>query len=195
MAKPRRMGTETSETRARLLDVTEQIMLDDGYAAVSSRRIATEAGVTPALVHYYFGTLDDLFLAVLRRRAEQQLERLQRILSSPQPLSALWAVSTDPDGAGLLIELMALANHRKIICSELATYAEQYRKIQLDTLDGHLERSGAVLGELSLVSLLVLIAGISRSLVLERSLGMETGLDETTALIERFLGRIDNGPA
>ena len=73
MAKPRRMGTETSETRVRLLDVTERIMIDDGYAAVSSRRIAKDAGVTPALVHYYFGTLDDLFLAVLKRRADQQL--------------------------------------------------------------------------------------------------------------------------
>ena len=55
-------------------------MLADGYAAVSSRSVAKEAGVTPALVHYYFPTLDDLFLAVLRRRAEQQLARQDRML-------------------------------------------------------------------------------------------------------------------
>jgi TetR/AcrR family transcriptional regulator len=59
----RRRGTETSETRSALLDVTEALMLEEGYAAVSSRRIAAEVGVTAALIHYYFRTLDDLFIA------------------------------------------------------------------------------------------------------------------------------------
>src|SRR4029453_5420413 len=126
MATPRRMGTETSETRFRLLDITEKVMIEDGYAAVSSRRIAKEAGVTPALVHYYFATLDDLFLEVLRRRAKQQLERQERFLSSDQPLRALWAFSRDQAGTGLLMELMALANHRKSIREELAESAEQF---------------------------------------------------------------------
>ena len=62
MATTRRMGTETSETRFRLLDITERVMIEDGYASVSSRRVAKDAGVTPALVHYYFATIDDLFL-------------------------------------------------------------------------------------------------------------------------------------
>ena len=52
MSKPRRVGNETSATRARpLLDATEQVMLAEGYAAVTSRRVAKETGVTPALVH------------------------------------------------------------------------------------------------------------------------------------------------
>ena len=191
MAKPRRMGTETSETRVRLLDVTERIMIDDGYAAVSSRRIAKDAGVTPALVHYYFGTLDDLFLAVLKRRADQQLERQKRTISSPRPLRRLWDVSKDPDGTALLSELMALANHRKIVRSELATYAEQFRKIQLELLQDHLAASGVDLHGVPVVSILVLIAGMSRGLMLEQSLGMETGLAETEAVIGRLLDDLD----
>ena len=193
MAKPRRMGTETSETRVRLLDVTERIMIDDGYAAVSSRRIAKDAGVTPALVHYYFGTLDDLFLAVLKRRADQQLERQRRTISSssPRPLRRLWDVSKDPDGTALLSELMALANHRKIVRSELATYAEQFRKVQLEALQEHLAASGVDLHGVPVVSILVLIAGMSRGLMLEHSLGMETGLAETEAVIERLLDDLD----
>ncbi len=74
----RRLGTETSETRATLLDATEQLMLDSGYAAVSSRRVAAVAGVRPALVHYYFRTMDDLFLAAFQRRAEQAFADQQR---------------------------------------------------------------------------------------------------------------------
>jgi TetR/AcrR family transcriptional regulator len=71
MSKPRRSGSEKSETGTRLLDVTEQVMLADGYAAVTSRRVAADAGITAALVHYYFSTIDDLFLAVIRRRGAQ----------------------------------------------------------------------------------------------------------------------------
>ena len=57
----RRLGTETSETRATLLDATEQLMLDSGYAAVSSRRVAADAGGRPAWGHYDFRTMAELF--------------------------------------------------------------------------------------------------------------------------------------
>jgi AcrR family transcriptional regulator len=192
MSKQRRTGTETSETRARLLDVTEQIMLADGYAAVSSRSIAKEAGVTPALVHYYFPTLDDLFLEVLRRRAEQQLARQARMLSADRPLHALWKQSKDPDGAGLLTELMALANHRKVVRAELADYAERFRKVQVKALKSHIDERGL---DVPPVTLLVLIAGMARSLVLEESLGMKTGIADTYAVIERLLDSIEPPPA
>ena len=194
MAAPRRMGSETSETRFLILDVVEQIMLDDGYAAVSSRRIAKDAGGTPARVHYYFGTLDDLFLAVLRRRGEEQLERQQRLLASPQPLRALWKFSTDQAGTGLLMELMALGNHRKVVRAELAAYAERYREAQLEALRPHLREIGLDTEDLPAEVLLVLNAALSRTLVMEEQMGMKTGLDETAAAIERFLTRYE-GPA
>lgn len=192
MATPRRMGTETSETRVRLLDVTERIMIDDGYAAVSSRRIAKDAGVTPALVHYYFGTLDDLFLALLRRRADQQLARQQRKLSAERPLRSIWEASKDRDGAALLTELMALSNHRKVIKAELADYAERFRAIQLKALEDHVAMRGV---DVPPVVLLVLIAGMSRALVLEEALGMTTGIAETYDVIERYLDRLEASPA
>ncbi len=95
MASNRRIGAEDSETRAALLDATEQLMLEDGYAAVSSRRIAGRAGLKPQLVHYYFRTMDDLFLAAFRRRAEAGLERQVQAIASEQPLRALWALSDE----------------------------------------------------------------------------------------------------
>lgn len=194
MATARRMGTETSETRFKILDVTEKVMIEDGYAAVSSRRVAKEAGVTPALVHYYFATLDDLFLEVLRRRARQQLDRQERHLASPQPLRALWAVSSDQSGTALLMEFMALSNHRKSIRKELAEFAEAFRRNQLESLTGHLDDYGFDPDEIPPEVLLVAIAGISRAIVMERALGMKTGLDETIAFVEKHLERIE-GPA
>jgi len=188
------MGSESSETRSLLLDVTEKVMLDDGYAAVSSRRIAKEAGVTAALVHYYFGTLDDLFLEVFRRRAEQQLARHARFLESPQPLRAFWNFSSEPIGTAFLMEFMALANHRKTIRSEIADYAERFRQLQLEALAPVLEQYGLDTTDVPPVAVLVLIAGLGRAVVMEESLGMRTGLKETVDVVDRFIDRFE-GPA
>ena len=73
MASARRIGGPDAKNRVVLLDAAEQLMLDEGYAAVTSRRVAEQAELKPQLVHYYFRTMDELFLAVFRRRAEQGL--------------------------------------------------------------------------------------------------------------------------
>ena len=113
MTTKRRIGTEDSTTRNALLDAALQLMVEEGYAAVTSRRVAARAGLKPQLVHYYFRTMDDLFIALVRRGAEQNLVRQSRALASPQPLRALWELSCDPTGATLTLEFSALANHRK----------------------------------------------------------------------------------
>src|SRR3954453_21912510 len=90
-------------TREALIDATAQIMLEEGYAAATSRRVAAQAGVKPALVHYYFPTMDELYLAVFRRGAAVYLERQQEALSSDRPLHAFWDTLTAPKDTRLLL--------------------------------------------------------------------------------------------
>ena len=71
MASPRRIGAPDAKNRIVLLDAAEQLLIEEGYAAVTSRRVADRAGLKPQLVHYYFRTMEDLFLAVFHRRAER----------------------------------------------------------------------------------------------------------------------------
>lgn len=71
MASARRIGAPDAKNRIVLLDAAEQLMIEEGYVAVTSRRVAERAGLKPQLVHYYFRTMDDLFLAVFVRRAEE----------------------------------------------------------------------------------------------------------------------------
>ena len=85
MTAPKRIGRD-SATRKALIQATAQIMLEEGYAAATSRRVAAKAGVKPALVHYYFPSMDDLFLAVLRAGAEVNLDRQREALADDQPL-------------------------------------------------------------------------------------------------------------
>jgi AcrR family transcriptional regulator len=191
MTSTRRIGAEDSRSRTALLDATEQLMLKQGYAAVTSRRVASAAGLKPQLVHYYFRTMDDLLLAVFRRRADAGLERLAEALESPQPLRALWAFSSEPSGTALTMEFTALANHRKAIRAEISHYAEEFRLRQMEVLTGVMEARGIDPEELPPVTLLVLMTSLSRVLVMEEGLGMSVGHAETRDLVERWLDRYE----
>lgn len=187
----RRVGSEAAKTRAQLVDVTERLMLRDGYAVVTSRRVATEAGVTAPLVHYYFPTLDDLFLAVLRRRADRQVERQARLLAGDEPLRALWTFHTDRLAARFLTEFIGLANHRKAVRGELAAYAERFRAVELAALEQAVADGRLDLGGMSPAGVLVLLSTASRGLVNEESIGMSTGHNEVHALVEDLLARAE----
>jgi AcrR family transcriptional regulator len=189
---PRRIGAETSKTRAVLLDAAEKLMLEEGYAAVTSRRVAAAAGLKPQLVHYYFRTMDDLFLALFRRRAEQGLERQARAFESEQPLWTVWELSRDPRGNALTMEFTALANHRKEIRAELAASAERYRSELRQGLETVFERYGVRAEELPPLVCTILLTSLSRVLVIEHeTLGMTTGHAETLAFVEGLLRRLE----
>jgi AcrR family transcriptional regulator len=183
----RRIGASDSKTRARLVDAAERLLLDEGYAAVTSRRVAAAAGLKPQLVHYYFRTMDDLFLEVFRRRADANLARVERSVAEDGSLRSLWALNADPRGAAFSIEFVALANHRKSIRAEIARYAERYRAAQLDALAAALTAAGIDEDELPPIAALLLMTGLSQILGLEQALGVTAGHDATVAFIERSI--------
>ncbi len=194
MTSPRRIGAPEAKNRAVLLDAAEQLMLEEGYAAVTSRRLATKAGLKPQLVHYYFRTMDDLFLEVFRRRAETGLHAQDRALESPQPLWALWRFGTEPGFAKMTMEFMALANHRKVMRSEIAYYAECFREKQRAAVEAALQRYNVDTLDVPPVVWTVLMTSISRFLVIEQGLGMSGGHTETVELVERYLRSLEGEP-
>jgi len=193
MAPSRRIAGPNSKNRNVLLDAAERLMLDEGYAAVTSRRVAAEAGLKPQLVHYYFRTMDDLFLAVLRRRADAGAERQVAVLASESPLRALWEYSLDPRGTALTVEFIALANHRKEIRAEIARYAERHRADQIAALATVLAREGIDAEAMPAAALSVLFTSLSQVLVMEDALGVSTGHAEALALVDRYLALVESG--
>lgn len=170
-------------------------MFEEGYAAVTSRRVAAKAGLKPQLVHYYFLTMDDLYLELFRRGAERNLARQAEALASDRPLRALWEFSNEPAGTTLTVEFAALANHRKAIRSEVAEYAERFRKSQTDALSGLLLGYGVDPEEVPTVVLLFLMSAVARTLSMEEDLGLSIGHAETVALVEKWLDRLEDQPA
>ena len=187
---PRRIGAEDSKTRLQLLDAAEHLLLEEGYAAVTSRRVAAQAGLKPQLVHYYFRTMDDLFLGVFRRRADANFARFDRSAVADLSLRELWDLNADPRGASFMMEFVALANHRKAIRSEIAEYAERWRATQLAALTGALAKAGIDADRLPPEAALLLMTGLAQVLAIEQALGITGGHDATVAFVEQAIARL-----
>lgn len=190
-ARIRRIGAQDSTTRLAILDATARIMLEQGHAAATSRRVAALAGVKPALVHYYFPTMDDLFLAVFRRGAEANLERQRQAVFSEQPLHALWQLSREPYGTRLQQEFMALANQRPAVRTEIAAYIERFRDIQVTALTFIARANGLDLTELPPVVISLLIASVSGVIATENAVGVTLGHADLVAFVEQYLDRFE----
>ncbi len=190
MGTTRRLGAEDSATRLALLNAARALLIEEGYAAVTSRKVAARAGLKPQLVHYYFATMDDLFIALVRHGAELNLERQARALASAQPLRTLWEFAADPAGATFIMELAALSNHRKAIRAELAAYAERFRALQAEALREVCGRVETGAGELTPELMSFLMTAFAQVLVMEDALGVETGHKEARELIGRLIDRV-----
>jgi AcrR family transcriptional regulator len=168
-------------------------MVEEGYAAVSSRRVAARAGVNVGLVSYYFATMDDLFVALFRRGAERSLARHAHVLSSPQPLWGLWDLTHEQSSPAVTMEFIALANHRKAIKTEIASYSRKFRSMQVEVMPDVLEGYGVDPATWPPASIIVMMTGVSRFLLMEETFDLDTGHAKTVALVERHIAALE-GP-
>lgn len=182
----RRMGSESSTTRHALLDTVERLMATKGYAAVTYRAVAADAGVSPSSVQYYFATIDDIFLATLRRRAGENLERLtQALAGSDDPIRTIWEYSNREATGVVTAEFLALANHRKSIAAEIASITTEVRDIQLAALRGLRRRTHRL--SLDPDALVFLLNGLPKLLQLEEAAGIRQGHAPTVTAVEAML--------
>ncbi|OHV33837.1 MULTISPECIES: TetR/AcrR family transcriptional regulator [Pseudofrankia] len=191
MTRARRSAVDDSVTRTALLDATEALMLEEGYAAVTTRRLATRAGVNNGLVYYYFGTMDGLFIELFRRGAERSLDRLRHAMRSPQPLWALWELVQESSNNARTMEFTALANHRKAIRAEIASYSRTFRRLQLETLSDVLRGYGVDPDRWPPASLILAMAAISRFLHIEEAFDIDIGHRELIAVVEREIHALE----
>jgi AcrR family transcriptional regulator len=191
VATSRRIGAEDSKTRAQLVDAAERLLLAEGYAAVTSRRVAAAAELKPQLVHYYFRAMDDLFLEVFRRRAEENLARFARAIAEDGSLGNLWRLSADPRGAAFMAEFVALANHHKEIRAEVARYAERFRTAQVEAVGAALAAAGIDEARLPPIVALLAMTGLTQVMALEGTLGMTSGHATTVAFVEQAIAQLE----
>jgi AcrR family transcriptional regulator len=167
-----------------ILDAAERVLQTEGHAALSSRRIAEEAGLKQPLVYYYFHTMDDLLLATFKRRTERAIEALREALESEQPLRAVWRMNSEFQVSRLTAEFMAISNHHEGIRSLVRSYLEESRTLEAEAFarsvpglaDGGLPIGAKGIG--------LVIGSLSQTLMREQEIGVTTGHDEVRTFLD-----------
>jgi AcrR family transcriptional regulator len=162
-------------------------MKEEGYPAVTTRRLASRMGVSNQLVHYYFRTMDDLFLSLMRRGAERSMSRLLDALTSDEPLWGLLKLYSDSSAAKLQIEYLALINHRKEVSREAVRNSEHLRALEAEALGRILNGSRLDLRDYPSNGMAVILSAIGRIIAIEETVGISLGHKEAVAILERVI--------
>jgi AcrR family transcriptional regulator len=76
----------TPDTRTLILEAARSRLLADGYAGLSTRKVAEEAGVPLSQLHYHFGSKQGLILALFEEENRRRLARQERLYAEETPL-------------------------------------------------------------------------------------------------------------
>ncbi|WP_167854912.1 TetR/AcrR family transcriptional regulator [Mangrovimicrobium sediminis] len=178
-------------SRDKLIQAAAELMLESGYASVTSRRVAAAAGLKPQLVHYYFSSMDDLYLAVYAWYFSGLSERQGEITASATPLRDLWRMMCDSRGV-MLNEFLALANHKPKIKREIAAFSSRFRAEQVALLERVVDPQSLEQHGITAAMLSLMLNSLARSLATEREFGIEQGHAEALARVERMIEEIDS---
>lgn len=183
-AKGRRKGIESSETRAQLLACAVQILHDEGADAVTARRLADQVGLGRHIVHYYFGTIEELFVAVMREEGVRSENMLREAAKTGDAIDLLWA--NIRYSASIILELMKLALRHPTIASEYKTYTERFRAAMADILETYAAQRGIALPN-SPEATALLLQSAATSIAVEASMGLQMGHDAAEQALLRWL--------
>lgn len=195
MASRRQVATPDAKTRIVILDAAELLMLEEGWAAVTSRRVAERANLGSQLVHYHFGTMDDLLRAVFQRQAEHGAKAHADALASDQPLWALWRMIYDAPFSKWTVEVLGLASHRPLLAAELRHYADTFRREQAEIFAAILRRYGVDEQRVPPMAVAFLLTVVPGVLFMETQLNITTGHTEIIEFVERCLREVEGDPA
>src|SRR6266480_4621910 len=131
------------ETEEALLDAAERLLVSVGYASLSTRLVAKEAAVNHGLVHYYFGSMENLLLRVLERFTESLIARQRAMYAADVPFLEKWRTAMgflDEDIAAgypkIWLELQAMAWHRPEFGERVAAVNAEWRGVLTDAFEG-----------------------------------------------------------
>jgi len=173
-----------------LLDAAERLLVETGYASVTTRRVAAEAGVNHGLVHYYFGSVENLLVRVLERFTERMIERQRAMYADPDtPFVEKWRTAmryldADREYQKVWWELQALAWNRPELRERVGHVRDEWREVLTEAFAEPRERYGV---EMPLQALVTLVATFNEGIILERLSGIETGHAELLEWIDGWL--------
>ena len=173
-----------------LLDAAERVLVDAGYAAVTTRRLAEEAGVNHGLVHYYFGSVENLLVRTLERFTERLVARQREMYAADVPFLEKWRtamrylMSEDVAYEKVWLELQAFAWNRPDLRERIDHVNAEWRAVLTEAFAEPREHYGI---EMPLEVLVSLVITFNERIILERLSGITEGHEEFLNWIDAFL--------
>ena len=173
-----------------LLDAAERLLVEVGYAGITTRRLAEVAGVNHGLVHYYFGSNEALLVRALERFTERLIARQRELYAADEPFVEKWRtamrflVSEDATYEKIWLELQALAWNDAGLRARLARVNAEWRAVLTEALAEPHRELGI---ELPLDALVSLVMTFNLGIIVERLGGIEAGHAELLDWIDAWL--------
>jgi AcrR family transcriptional regulator len=183
-------STARSAAETALLDAAERLLVDVGYAGITTRRLAEEAGLNHGLVHYYFGSIENVLIRTLERFTQRLIERQRAMYATDIPFIEKWRtamrylVEDDVRYEKVWLELQALGWNHEELRDRLTAVEAEWRAVLTDAFAQPREELGLGIPLDALVSLVVTF---NLGIIIERLSGITTGHEELLAWIDAFL--------
>jgi AcrR family transcriptional regulator len=194
----------TSQTSRRdeateaLLDAAERLLVESGAAGLTTRQVAAEAGLNHGLVHYYFGSIDNLVLAVGERFTDRLIARQRAMYGEDVPFREKWSKAMGYLGEDLAAgypkvaaELSALAWNDAELRKRVRRLNERWRTVLREAFAEAIEEYGLDEREYPLDAVVSLVMTFNIGLQTESLLGIEKGHAELLAWIDGWLADLE----
>jgi AcrR family transcriptional regulator len=192
VTEPARQTTARVAAEEALLDAAERLLVDVGYAGITTRRLAEAAGVNHGLVHYYFGSNENLLVRALERFTERLILRQREMYAADVPFIEKWRtamlylISEDVTYEKIWLELQALAWNNADTRARLERVNAEWRAVLTDAFEEPHRELGI---EIPLDALVSLVITFNIGIMVERLGGIETGHAELLDWIDAWLSR------
>jgi AcrR family transcriptional regulator len=180
------------------LDAAERLLVREGAAGISTRQLAREAGQNHGLVHYYFGSVDELLLQTLERFTARILERQRAMYGSDEPFIEKWRTAMafiDEDLASgypkIWAELQALAWNKPELRERLQGVHNRWHDVLRDALAEAIEEYDLEDSPFSAESWAALVAQFNQGLLFERLLNFDRGHEALLTAIDVWLSSLE----
>jgi AcrR family transcriptional regulator len=197
---PTTSGRTRQETVDLFLDAAERLLISSGAAAITTRRLAAEAGLNHGLVHYYFGSIDEVELQVLERFTARLVERQRAMYAADVPFLEKWRTAMrfieEDLEAGypkVMAELWALAWNHPELRERTADAWDAWRAVLTDAFEGAIAEYGLDREHYPVKAIVTLVLTFNNGLLLERLIGIRDGHSELLDWIDTWLEQLERG--
>ena len=171
------------------LDAAERLLVEVGHAGITTRRLAEEAGANHGLVHYYFGSMENLLVRVLERFTERLIERQRAMYAQEVPFMEKWRqamryLEEDRPYQKIWLELTALSWNRPELRERIARVDDQWRGVLSEAFE-QAQREYAI--DMPREALVALVMTFNLGVIVEELTDIQTGHSELLDWIERWL--------